>query len=125
MNDITTFVTYVESLLKGSRLPISHEDQLQESIAQILHQEKLPYIRELAFGGDRLDFALMRQWPKLVALEVKITASVQQHLRQLKRYADIPEIEAVVLLRPKPCAVPKTLSGKPCFCINYWENLFG
>lgn len=108
----------MRTVLGKYRLTFRHESELQEQIADILGREQIGFVREFKLSKlDRLDFLLGR-----VALEVKILGSINEHLRQIKRYNAHPEIDGTILLATRPFPVPDTLSGKPVRCINLAGN---
>lgn len=101
-----------------------NEKSLQEQLASVFSEAGIPFLREFPLTPkDRPDFAISDTYPGLVAVEVKIDGAPNAHLRQLKRYANHPRVQAVVLIKPRPTPMPETLSGKPCHLISLWKQL--
>lgn len=96
------------------------EAELHEGIATALEAASIPFEREHRFGpADRVDFFIAG-----LALEVKIDGSVSAVTRQLHRYAQHPNVRAIVLATTKRrlCAgMPDALAGKPVFVITLNE----
>jgi hypothetical protein len=68
---------------------------------------------------DRLDFAVTDSEGKLIALELKVKGSPGAILRQLRRYAELAEVSALVLFTTRAShtrGLPRALNGKPLLC---------
>ena len=86
------------------------EDELQQAIASVLTDCSIPFDRESRMTkSDRPDFRLGD-----IALEVKVDGSRSEVMRQLHRYAQIPEVSVVILVTDKNRhrGMPRTMNGK-------------
>jgi hypothetical protein len=103
------------TLLNGYRYSLDSENALQEGIAKSLRRENVEFEREVPLTKrDRIDFMVGR-----IGLEVKIGGTFSMLLRQLDRYAQCPEVDALVVMasRSRLTNVPCELRGKPiCVC---------
>lgn len=98
-------------LLSGYRLNAASEKRLQDIIESILTLEKLDYKREFAFTHkDRIDFMVDR-----IGLEVKISSSPAEVLRQLFRYSEQEGVDELLLVttRSKHRNLPTEMNKKP------------
>lgn len=125
------FANNLKSLLSRFRFTFANEKQLQDQLQSVFQEAKLDCLREYTLYETPskvigvVDFCFRRGVGPLqndIAVEVKVGGPLNQHLRQLKRYADQTHIAAVVLIATRPFSVPPTLSNKPCFCINIGGN---
>jgi len=93
-------------------LQFNNEDDLQLGVADALADVDITATREvrLSDGVSRIDLLA-----GTVGVEVKIASSGPTVLRQLARYAECPEIDALVLVttRAAHSYMPLTLNGKP------------
>jgi len=100
----------VEVLLRH-RFRFSCEKDLQRGVEQALISCGLSLVREKVLSeGERADF-----WVAPIAVEVKIKGGLSVVTRQLMRYADLPMVEAVVLVTTKMQHknMPPEMRGKP------------
>lgn len=96
------------------------EPQMHEEVARLLVRLKLVFEWEKVLGpGVRLDFFLPAS---AVAIECKVEPKRGEVLRQIKRYAERPEVKAVVLMCRRPIDLPETLSGKRVQCVALWRG---
>lgn len=110
----------LKQLLTSARFRSADEAGLQVAIAAVLDGAGVPYVREARLGtAGRIDFLVGR-----VGLEVKVKGAVKDVRTQLARYAEHPDVDAVVLvtrcLRHK---MPPTLCGVPILVISLWGAL--
>jgi hypothetical protein len=103
--------------VKRYRFRFSSERQLQDGIAQLLadvgeHAER----EHVLSSGDRVDFLVHPG----VALEVKVGGSRAALTRQLHRYAQCPEVQALLVVssRMQLALLPASLNGKPVAAVS-------
>ena len=101
------------------RIVLRDEFSLHREIVARLQRASVPFEREVQMGAKkRPDFMLGS-----VVVEVKIQGSAMGILRQLKRYADDPRVEGVVLVSTRPITLPSLLGGKSVLAVDLWQNL--
>lgn len=117
-----TVIESIRGLFYNKRLIFNNEKQLQDEIAALLDRAQIQYVREFRVGRNNvLDFLLI---VSRTAIEVKVKgASEGSILRQLKRYADLPTIDEIILIAPRPFNAPATLSGKPVHVIAIFVSM--
>lgn len=101
----------ISQVLVQRRFWWTRETDLQDGIAAVLNDCGVSFEREKRLTeGERTDF-----WSSPVAIEVKVKGSLSEVTRQLMRYADVEEVEAVVLVTTKMQhrRMPPTMRGKP------------
>lgn len=99
------------ALIAQYRYPFQSEAVLQESIATMLRANDVEFEREVRLGAHgRLDFLADG-----IAVEVKIHDPLSKVLRQLHRYAQHDQVQAIVLVTTKAHhgRMPPSLNGKP------------
>jgi len=84
------------------------EDELQRGLAEILPRSTRREVR--LSPKDRVDFMV-----GAIGLEVKIKGSLAALTRQLHRYAQLDEIEALIVVTPlaRLTRLPERLNGTP------------
>lgn len=93
----------------------ANEKELQRAISQILDQSGISWKAEVPLTPkDRIDFMVGD-----IGIEVKTDGSQQNVLRQLYRYACLPEIKALILVttRQNHRHMPPQLDGKSCLVV--------
>ncbi len=103
-------LVHIRNLLQLNRFRFASEAELQRGIGSVL-QQRFEVEREVRLTKtDRIDFVIDR-----IGIEVKIGGSLGQVTSQLHRYAQCPELDAVLLVttRAKHAAQPATMNGKP------------
>lgn len=97
----------VVAALKSRRFSHVDEAELQRGIAEAFDAAGIFYAREVKLGSDRLDFLADG-----IAIEVKVDGANAAVARQLERYAEHPEVGALVLAttRRQHAAVPVHLA---------------
>ena len=108
--------------LRGYRVSFASELELQESIAEVLRDARLPFVREATIGaGDRIDFLVADN----VGLEVKIKGTLPEVTRQLFRYTKSEKLEVVVLVttRAQHNHQPPMMNGKPVLVLPVGTRL--
>lgn len=106
--------------LRSHRFTFPSEYVLQEGIARVLLDAGIPHEREHGLGRDRVDFFLDFQPEGGIALEVKIDGSLSSVTRQLHRYAQHPDVRAIVLVTTRAMhdRMPPEMGGKPLLVIH-------
>jgi hypothetical protein len=103
--------------LSGYSFQFGTELELQDGIAGVLTSKGVPFLREVVLSKrDRIDFMLDGG----VGIEVKIDGSVSALTRQLFRYAESPQISAllVVVSAIRLSNLPSQIGGKPAACLK-------
>lgn len=103
----------VAELLDRSAFRFASEAALQAGIGQVLAAAGIPHRREVQVGpAGRLDFLT----DEGLAIEVKVDGTAPALARQVLRYAQRPEVHAVLIVttRAKHHEVPpEAFGGKP------------
>lgn len=86
----------IADALPAYRYRISAEMGLQNGIAAVLTEHRIPFKREHVAGSDRYDF-----FCDGVVIEVKRDGSFAEVLRQVERYCKSPNVQAVVIASSK------------------------
>lgn len=95
----------------------SNEAELQEGLAIALSQAGIVHQREVVLTKrDRIDFLLTGG----LGIEVKIDGSISALTRQLFRYAELPQITALVVVVGKNTLgnLPPAINGKPVHVVR-------
>jgi len=104
-------VDAIVSAIRGARFSFATEAELQAGIARILAAAGIDAAREVVLSArDRIDFLVGN-----VGVEVKIDGSHSALLRQLDRYAGLPQIGALVVVcgSTRLGRLPAALRDKP------------
>lgn len=81
-------------LIQSFRIPFGTEAAMQDTIERILKSEGIKYSREHVFSPrDRIDFLIGR-----IGIECKVDSSKAVVAAQLLRYAERPEVDALILV---------------------------
>lgn len=106
-------VDAVVALLTSTRFDLATEASIQRDIDRVFTAEigGEGYGREVRLSPrDRVDFLV----GGCIAVEVKHRrAKASPTLRQLARYAEHPDVTAIILATGWPMAMPAELNGKP------------
>jgi hypothetical protein len=122
--DMTDFILWLRRAIASYRFTYNNEAELQLQLELLFEREEMPMDREFRISAkDRPDFAFVTKGGGRVLIEVKIDRSIASHLRQLRRYAANPSVEAVVLLAPFSRGVPPQLMRVPIYHIPIPPNL--
>ncbi|MGU3387199.1 hypothetical protein ACLBYG_22005 [Methylobacterium sp. D53M] len=91
------------AVLRGKRMRCSTEIQLQDDIASVLTAAGIAFERERWLGPEtgRIDFIAGG-----VGLEVKVKGGAREIYRQVARYCDHREIDALVLATTRAVSLP-------------------
>jgi hypothetical protein len=115
--------SFVE-LLKTYRYSVGSEDSFQRSLEQVLLRHRIAFLREHQLGPEygRIDFYLP---DRKFGIELKVKGSPSQVLRQLHRYAQCPDIGALILMtaRARLVLAPARINGRPLVAVAVWEGL--
>lgn len=103
-------IALVSTALRSFSFSWANEADLQRGIALALDRRGIAYQREHELGdAGRVDFFLAG-----LALEVKAQGSRFAVIRQLHRYAEHTDVDAILLVTPSlKLDVPPALCGKP------------
>ena len=97
-------------VLGQHRYSFTCENELQIALASVLTDSSIPFEREKRLTArDRPDFQV-----GTTAIEVKVGGSLTEVTRQLHRYAQLQEVESILLVTSKARhrAVPRQMNGK-------------
>lgn len=110
----------------GVRLNFNDEAGMQRAVGNVIEERaRLGCVAEYRIPdsgkrrGARLDFWLPESG---IAVETKVEGSTGEVVRQLKRYADLPEVLCVVLIDRRARELPPMLSGKPVVALPLWKG---
>jgi hypothetical protein len=105
----------IENLLRSYRFNFTSEDELQSAVEAVLRENNVEFVRECKMSGkDRIDFLIGN-----IGLEIKVGFSYADVVRQLHRYAQSEQIEALVLLTSRlQHVMPKEINGKLLCTVN-------
>ena len=102
--------------IAGFRFSYANEYQLQEGLAAALSSRGWPVEREVRLGArDRIDLLVGS-----VGVEVKVAGKPDSVVRQLTRYAESDDIDALVLVtsRVRHLDLPALINGKPVVSVS-------
>jgi len=104
----------VATVLRHTRMRISHEKALQADIEAALTRAGIDYSRERALSpADRPDFMCGD-----VVIEAKARYGKRSIYRQLERYAAHDEVAAIVLVTGTAMGMPAAINGKPILVVS-------
>ena len=110
-------------LLTAYRYSVGSEASFQQSLEQVLLLHRIPFLREHQLGAEygRIDFYLP---DRRCGIELKVKGGPSQALRQLHRYAQCPDIAALILMtaRARLARLPEKINGRPLFAVPVWEG---
>lgn len=109
--DVEIYVRTIIKLVERTRFHYSSEADLQDGLALVFPNAKREYSLT---PTDRIDFLADG-----VGIEVKTHGANTDILRQLHRYAQSEEIDALILLTTisrHKVGLPAEMNGKPVFC---------
>jgi hypothetical protein len=117
-------VAVLRGHLAEYRYTFNDEMEFQSQLETVLNEKGYRFKREEPLSAaDRPDFLVECIGSLPVALEVKVTYSLAQHMRQMHRYcAHGDKIAAVVLVCIRTGKLPETLNKLPVFSIQLWRN---
>lgn len=104
----------LKTLIQSYTYHFTTEIQLQDGIEHVFKAHNVPYIREKIIGLNRIDFVSLS-----IAIEIKIKGNLQNVIRQLHRYAQLPDFTEVILITSSNRhIIPPTLNNKTITVIN-------
>lgn len=96
MPDVVRKLDLLVNVLLEFRVKFGTEAAMHEAIESILDYCQVPYVREHMFDKlNRIDFFLHEYG---IGIECKVDGGPSSVLSQLIRYADLPEVKAIVLV---------------------------
>lgn len=101
-------------LIQRCRLDLSTEKHLQEGVAKILAEAGMAFEREKALSTrDIPDFVVNGS----IVIECKMRDKSRKLavFKQLGRYADHPEVTAIILATDLSMGLPPEINGKPVY----------
>ena len=110
IEDVTTNMRRLVRLIEEAHLQATSELVLQDGLEHLFSTHGIKHVREHSLSRqDRVDFMIGN-----IACEVKIGGGVNPLQRQLGRYAEHEEVEAILLVTtlPRLAKVPCELDGK-------------
>ena len=100
------------------RFTFGTELQMQDQLAEVFTTAGIYFEREFKLSAaDRPDFFISQ-----FAVETKLGGSLNEHLRQMKRYNSHEKVLGTILISTRPFELPETLSDKPVAGINLGGN---
>jgi len=110
-------------LLTTYRYSVGSETSFQLGVERVLAENDVPFIKEHQLGSEfgRIDFYLPHH---KYGIELKVKGSVSEVLRQLHRYAQCPDIAALILVtaRARLAFAPMSINGRPLLAAAVWES---
>lgn len=102
--------------LSAVRMPAQPEEyDIHAAVARALSDAGLEYEHEYRLGPHRrIDFRVGR-----VGIEVKKGRPATSKLvKQLRRYLESEDLDAVIVVAQRVTALPRTIGGKPVFLVS-------
>ena len=118
MNQIQSIL----SALSGIRVCAQPEEsEIHAAICHALTEAEIDFVHEYKLGpGRRIDFFCGG-----VGVEVKKGRPVAARLRaQAKKYAESPELSALIIVAQRPCYLPDSIDGKRIYLLSL-DRLWG
>lgn len=117
-------VSQIAAALAGYRYSFGSEIELHKGMAEAMAAAGLPFVREHVAGpADRFDFLVDGG----IVVEAKIKGSMAAALSQCLRYAERPDVRAVLLVAARFWASSITiqeLAGKPFMLVKLPARVF-
>lgn len=90
------------------------EAEIHSAVAQALNAAGIAHIHEYKLApGQRIDFISGK-----IGIEVKKSRPAASQLRrQLTRYLENAELDAMIVVLQKPCALPACICAKPVYVV--------
>ena len=109
-------VQSIFTTLASQRFPISTEALLQEAMHAHLVLSGIEAEREIVLSqGNRIDIFIASAG---VGIECKIKGSKREIYRQVERYCEHDQIEALILATNVAMGMPAEVCGKPVYVLN-------
>lgn len=111
--DASAIAVRLVRLIEGHRLDLSTEKRLQADLADALERAGIPFEREKHLSDrDIPDFLVDGG----VAIECKMRGARKMNIyRQLYRYAEHPEVRAIIMASNVSMGLPPAINGKPVY----------
>ena len=111
---VTGFASTVCNELSNYRLSMDTEIHMQDDIESILNTSNISFEREYRLGSHGvIDFFVPSRG---LGIEIKLKAVRADIVRQLDRYAESDQLNALLLVTMTSLALPKALREKPVYC---------
>jgi hypothetical protein len=112
-----TLPAVLENIFRSSRFPLSNEKDAQAHISKALTALGIDHTREHRLApGDVLDFWIPSAPDLGAVIEVKMNrARAPEILKQVRRYAAHPTVQAIFLVTNKAMGLPSEIEGKPAY----------
>jgi hypothetical protein len=113
MNEI---LLKIQRSIKGKRLSLGDEKRLQGELETGFLSNDIKFEREVHLDKNNIvDFMIDG-----LAIEIKIKSggSSMQIYRQLERYAEFSNVEAILLMTAKAISLPESINGKQIFVLS-------
>lgn len=108
----------VASLLERLRLDLSQEKLAQGELEKILQTAGIAFEREKRLSDQDIPDFLLNVDGVGIALELKTRAQRKAIYRQLERYAQHGEVDAVLLYTGTAMGLPATINDKPARTVS-------
>lgn len=116
MNNIDIKINNIQKAIKGQKLPLQNEKQLQQKLEVLFQENNLDFKREKRLDNSNIiDFMFNGLG---VELKIRTKASAMSVYRQIERYCSFDEIEGILLLTAKSTSLPSEINGKPVYVIS-------
>jgi hypothetical protein len=114
MQAVAADIDSIVDLLVRSRFNFSCERELQDGIETALASAGIAYKRECPSPAGRYDFVTVPPVASIV-IEVKIGGSAMDCMRQISRYLDQMNVDAVIVVGTPSWlgSIPDGICGKP------------
>lgn len=119
---MTREIQAIMAALNGIRVSAQPEESdIHVEICRVLDAANLAYTHEYKLGpGRRIDFFCGG-----VGIEVKKGRPAAARLRtQVEKYAESPDISALIIVAQRPCRLPERIGGKPVYLLSL-DRLWG
>jgi hypothetical protein len=122
--DLKISMERILNLLQLHAFQYANEVQLHESIAELFTLQEIAFEREVQDGANRFDFLI----PPGLVVEVKVDGSLSEANRQIARYCECAEVQAVILATtkrwgPEPL-IRQIFKGKPVAAVRIRGRAF-
>lgn len=112
---MTAKIQAILNALSAIRIAAQPEEaEIHSAVVQALSAAGIAHIHEYRLApGQRIDFIC-----EGIGIEVKKSRPAANQLkRQLTRYLENSELEAMIVVLQKPCALPNCICGKPVYMV--------
>lgn len=103
-------------VLMGWQYDLSTEAAMHRSLARALDLAGIKYRQEVALTDqDRIDFHIPDQ---KIGIEVKLSCAARQIYRQIERYTESDDVNAIILLTNTAVGLPMHINGTPVYVVH-------